>query len=124
MTHTRQQMSREKERRNALVREPFPRDRKLAQLMPNHVLRHRHRHVVLPVVYKEPKSVVGLSVIGWCMRDTLMGRVNAPNEVGKDGARPSLRADCNVVFECVLEVRERNKERPCAVYLHHCSRPC
>ena len=46
---------------DALVCEPLPRHRKLAQLMPNHVLRHRHRHGVLPVVYKEPKSVVNFN---------------------------------------------------------------
>ena len=43
---------------DALVCEPLPRHRELAQLMPNHVLRHRHRHVVLPVVHQKAEPVV------------------------------------------------------------------
>lgn len=43
-----------KEARDTLVDEPFLRRRKLAQLMANHVLRHIHWHVCLPIVHHEP----------------------------------------------------------------------
>ena len=43
---------------DALVREPLPRWRELAQLVPDHVLRDEHGDVVAPVVDLEPDPVV------------------------------------------------------------------
>ena len=40
---------------DALVGEPLPRDRKLSQLVPDHVLRHRHWDVVLAVMDHKPE---------------------------------------------------------------------
>ena len=40
---------------NALVGELFPRDSKLTQLVPDHVLRHRHWDVVLAIMHHKPE---------------------------------------------------------------------
>lgn len=43
---------------DALVCEPLPRDSKLPQLVPDHVLRHRHRDVVFAIMDQEPDPSV------------------------------------------------------------------
>ena len=43
---------------DALVSEPLPRDRKLSQLVPDHVLRHCNRDVILAIVHHETQAVL------------------------------------------------------------------
>lgn len=65
--------------RHLLVCEPLLRVRKLAQLVPHHVLRHHHRQEVLAIVHHElhpvPRRQPGLSPRAPSTHPTKLGRI-------------------------------------------------
>jgi hypothetical protein len=103
--------------------------RKLAELVPDHVLRDRHRQILLPVMHHEPdpesvlQSAHAALTYGAAKRgkpghrgkpssaEWQQTKDHAPDKVRQDGARPRLRPDRRVRLERLAQVRERDKVR-------------